>query len=89
MKPLATTAVLAGPPKVRPVARMAASMRNLLPPDISRKPPNMIKKKTYKTETLTGMPNMPVVAMKLFSTKLEYEILEWPRSPGKYGPRNV
>lgn len=61
MNALATAAVLAGPPRVRPATRSARPMRSAPPPATSSTAPNSTNKYTKSADTPSGTPHIPSV----------------------------
>ena len=59
MNPLATTAVLAGPPVSRPVSARAISVKKLPAPEDSRKAPSRTNRKMKLAVTAIGTFQIP------------------------------
>ena len=61
MRPLDSTAILAGPPLKRPASAVANSMVNCPKPDFSRNAPKTMNRKMKFAEMWVGSPNSPSV----------------------------
>ena len=59
IRPLASTATLAGPPELRPKIRSAKSTMNRVAPVASRNAPKITNRKTYVNITFSATPKMP------------------------------
>ena len=59
MSPLANTAILAGPPTMRPITATESRMMKSPAPDLSRKAAKSTKRKTKVEEIVAMVPKMP------------------------------
>ena len=56
-----STAILAAPPRKRPISAIEMSVKNCMPPVLCSTCPNSTKAMTMVVATLIGRPRMPVV----------------------------
>ncbi len=70
-----STAILAAPPRNRPISAIEMSVKNCMPPVFCNTWPNSRKAMTMVIATLTGKPRMPVQLAASASDSLRQSVL--------------
>ncbi len=83
----ATTAILAGPPRKRPMAAMAKSVSTVAPPLWNRTLPKSTKARTTVAATTNGKPSMPLVSRYRYMVRRSQEAPRLSKIPGNRFPR--
>ena len=65
----ATTAILAAPPRKRPINAIEMSVKKIMPPEYCSTAPNSTKAMTMVVATFSGRPRMPVSLAASVSAK--------------------